>query len=237
MIRLALVEDDDKAISILEGYLKQIIENRVHDIEWDVYSGGEAFLWSFKPGKYDILLLDIQLPGIDGIELARQIRAQDNSVLIMFITNLAQYAVQGYSVRAFDFMVKPIECALFTQKLRAAIEHLHRTGQDTISFKVAEGIVNLEPAQILFFGIESRRLLIHTKERVYRCNDSLQNIERRLDDKRFFRCHSGYLVNMAYVRSIYKSHAMVREARVPISRNRRKDFLYAMGNYLGREVQ
>lgn len=236
MVQIAIVEDEKKQIDLLESYLKKYKEEQLQNIVWHAFLDGDEFLISFTEGKYDIVLLDIQMGHVNGMQVASEIRKLDDTVLIIFITNLVQYAIQGYSVRALDFIVKPVEYELFSQRMQGAINRLQRTMQGTLSFKIVDGIVNLHPSRILYFGIEAKKLYIYTDTQVYRCNDTLQNIENRLSGNRFFRCHAGYLVNMAHVHAIKRDCALVGDTYIPISKYRRKEFLYAVGNFLGSEM-
>ena len=236
MVHIAIVEDEISQVALFVTYLERYRKERSLDMAWHTYPDGDLFIEAFSPGKYDIVLLDIQMKRMDGLKTAREIRARDDAVAIIFITNLVQCAIQGYAVRALDFIVKPVEYGLFAQKLQNAIGRLQRIMQGTVSFRVADGIANLNPASILYFEIVSRKVYIHTETQTYRCNDTLQNIEQRLGDRRFFRCHAGYLVNVARVSSIKKDHALIGDVKVPISRHRRKDFLDAVGNYFGSEI-
>jgi DNA-binding LytR/AlgR family response regulator len=232
---LAIVEDDCKQVALLEGYLERLSSECSHFLTWHAFESGEAFLKSFNAGMYDIMLLDIQLTGIDGMELAQRVRAANDQALYIFITNLVQCAIQGYSVQALDFLIKPIEYALFAQKLSTALECLKRVLQrkEVLSFKVIGGIVNLRPIHILYFEIVSRKTLFYTNSETYHTNEALGSIEQRLTSKGFYRCHTGYLVNIVHVRSIHKDYAVVGRAKVPVSKHRRKGFLDAVGNFLG----
>lgn len=236
MIHIAIVEDENKDRELLKEYLDRFQAEKGEPLFVHVYPDGEEFLESFSSGKFDILLLDIHMQYMNGMATAQEIRKSDDNVLIIFITNLVQYAVQGYSVRAFDFIVKPVEYSVFAQKLYRATQRLNRTIHSCVRFKVLDQIVNLQLSGILYFEIVARKLFIHTDTEIYRCNDTLHSIEEKLNDGRFFRCHAGYLVNVAYVRSVGKDYAMVGSARIPVSKHRRKAFLDAIGNYLGSKI-
>ena len=125
-MRIAVVEDEQEQRDLLSGYIQKFAQetNTQHTV--DLFENGLKLLEDFKP-EYDIILLDIEMPGINGMETAEQIRALDENVVLMFITNMAQYAVGGYSVGALDFVLKPINYTTFSIRFSRAVK---RAGLD-----------------------------------------------------------------------------------------------------------
>ena len=217
MIRVALVEDYLPQIQRMEEILNQIQQEEQLNLQIAVFTDGESFS-ALPAHSFDLALLDIQMDKMDGMEAAAKIREQDEDLIIIFITNLAQYAIQGYAVQAMDFILKPVNPILFKEKLMKAVRRIEKKQKEKrIPMKTDRGQVWLEMNEILYVEIVARHLQIHTETQVLRCNEPLQNIQAILDE-RFFRCHVAYLVNMDYVRQIRKSTVFVGEDQLLISK-------------------
>ena len=233
MIRVALVEDYLPQIQRMEEILNQIQQEEQLNLQIAVFTDGESFS-ALPAHSFDLALLDIQMDKMDGMEAAAKIREQDEDLIIIFITNLAQYAIQGYAVQAMDFILKPVNPILFKEKLMKAVRRIEKKQKEKrIPMKTDRGQVWLEMNEILYVEIVARHLQIHTEPQVLRCNEPLQNIQAILDE-RFFRCHVAYLVNMDYVRQIRKSTVFVGEDQLLISKYRRKEFMEALTKHVGR---
>lgn len=236
MIKIAVVEDESEQAELICSLLYQYKKNTGIDLVVSSYSDGDEFLDSFSPGAYDILLLDIQMKRIDGLTAAKKSRTLDNRVVIIFITNIVQYAVQGYSVQALDFLVKPIDYKTLSSKMDLAIEQVNRIDAKTVCIKTITGMKVLDLNEIVCVELLARRLMIHTLTESYVCNETLQGIEEKIGDMRFFRCHAAFLVNLDHIKQIDKSMAIVGDRQVPISRHRYRGLLDSLTKYLGKST-
>lgn len=236
MIRVALVEDFQPQIERMTQILKQIQDEEKLSLEISVFHDGEAFARE-APHAFDLALLDIQMEKLDGMEAARQVRMQDEEMIIIFITNLAQYAIQGYAVQALDFILKPVNSGQFRDKFMKAVQRIEKKqNEKRLCIKSGAGSAWLTLSEITYAEIVSRRLEIHTPAQVLCCSDSLQNFEKQLDE-RFYRCHVAYLVNMDYVRQVGRSTARIGDdGEVLVSKYRRREFMEALTRHLGRSL-
>lgn len=234
MITVAIVEDERQQMEQLCSFARKYQAVSGNALSLHTYTDGDELLDDFRPGKFDILLLDIQMKRIDGMTAAKKIRAQDENVIIMFITNIVQYAVKGYSVQALDFIVKPIDYDAFAQKLEMAIAQVHKRDTATVVIKLLSGVTIFKLDEIACVEIVSRKLFIHTLDNTFQCNETLQGIEEKLNDERFYRCHAAYLVNLQHVRQIDSSDLLVGRSQVPVSRHRHKGLMDALTKYLGK---
>lgn len=125
MIRIAIVEDEESYVKELTGYLKEYQNTYKEELEITVYRDGDGITSNYR-AQFDIILMDIQMKFMDGMSAAEEIRKQDSEVVIMFITNMTQYAIRGYEVDALDYILKPVSYFAFCQKLSRAIARIKK---------------------------------------------------------------------------------------------------------------
>lgn len=231
-MRIAIVEDDAAYTQELKGYLARLEKELDRDMEVFSYPSGLAFLKNFK-GQFDILLLDISMPYLDGMETARRVRETDREVLILFITNLAQYAIKGYEVDALDYIVKPVNYFAFSQRMMRAISRISDREAAYLAINQKTGIRKLDIRGIYYVESLNHNLTFHTRDGDYTVFGSLKDMEERLAEHHFIRCNKGYLVSLRHVDRIEDGCAVVQGTPLLISRNRRNSFLEALANYFG----
>jgi DNA-binding LytR/AlgR family response regulator len=132
-----------------------------------------------------------------------------------------------------NFLVKPISYSFFADKLRSAVERVEKQWPRFIQVKTDHGLVRLQDTEILYAEMNNRKLLIVTRDMEYKCRASVQDIERALNSKSFFRCHIAFLINLRYVKQIEHNFVTVENHRLPVSRHKKKELLDAFSNYLG----
>ena len=179
----------------------------------------------------------LRVPDLPGMEVAKRIRQADQNVMIIFVTNLTQYAIEGYSVEAFDYILKPIQYASFSAKLGRALRMLsYREPEISLTFREKEGGKRVPAGTITYVEVCVHDLLFHTGDGAIKQWGTLSKYEALLKSAHFARCHTSYLVNLKFVRSIKKDAVDVAGVLLPISRPRRKEFLAAFAQYKGGAV-
>ena len=233
-MKIALVEDNELHREQIRQEIKAYFEELNEVCELRVFDNGSDMLdHYYAVGGYDLLLLDIQLPGMDGISVARQVRQNDEKVLIVFITSMTSYAVQGYSVHALDYILKPINRISFRNTLDHARELFRQRAEHYISVTTSEGLLKLDISQIYYIETEKHAVRLYYTKGSFHINDTLKSIEEKLKNAPFCRCNNCYLVNLAHVERVKKNDVVVAGHELAFSRLRYKPFMEALINYMG----
>lgn len=232
MIRVAVVEDEAVYAEQLQGFLRRYQEESGHVMEVNAFTDGDEIAEQY-PAGFDIIFMDIQMRFMDGMTAAKRIRQLDREVVIIFITNMAQYAIQGYSVDAFDYILKPVSYYTFSHKLDRALELLKRRENKYLVLRTDKGIARLSLNRIYYIEIIKRCIIVHAEAMDYSLTGTMKEMEERLLKDNFFRCNNCYLVNLSQVESVYGDEVTVGQRKLQISRPRRKAFLAALTDYMG----
>lgn len=159
----------------------------------------------------DLVFLDIQMPGLDGLELARTLRRMDPAPAIVFVTAHAEYAVEAFDVAALDYLVKPVRA----QRLRAALGRLQASepGEATLAARVGDRRLRIPLDDVRVLSSEDKCTVVHSIDGQALCDASLKELEARHDD-RFLRVHRATLVSRRHVRALYRDHEGVERVSV-----------------------
>ena len=232
MLNIAIVEDDPQAAGLLvslSGPLRPGAGDRLQQRHLQ-QRGGVSH--GYK-ASFDLVFMDIELPGLDGMEAARRLREVDRSVVLIFVTNMANFAVKGYEVDALDFIVKPVAYFPFSIKLDRAVKRLESRQERELLVPAEDGVVCLKCSEVTYIEVMQHRITYHTRDKSYAGYGSLKKIEPLLPEKAFVRCNSCYVVNLRYVRQVKDFSVLVGEDWLTISHARRKPFLSALNEYIG----
>ncbi len=231
-MKIAIIDDSRADADVLKGYLQQYSEEEGNQFNIDYYEASIEFLENFQ-NQYDVLFLDVEMPGSDGLTVAREIREKDSSVAIVFVTNMAQFAVEGYKVNAVDFMVKPVGYYVFTDTLKKAINSVAIRPDTSILINDSEGLYKISSNEIVYVEKSQDKVIFHTISRNYIERNTIKSIKEKLDNNLFGECSYGILVNYEKVRCITKEDVDVGIAKLPISRRQKKQFTEDYIKYVG----
>ena len=188
--------DDEKAI---REQIRELIEKEKPGVCPDLYETGDSLLAAGK--QFDIVFLDIQMDGTDGIETAKLLRQRDEDAILIFITGIREYVFKAFDVAAFHYLLKPIEEDKFHevfQRAKRELEKRKKQRRETIFIKTRNRSFTLEKDSILYIESRAKKVEIHTVGENIEVYASMNEMQAQLGDG-FYRCHRGYLVNMAFV--------------------------------------
>ena len=232
MYRIAIVEDEKEFREQLQEYLKRYgVENNIV-FQIDVFEDGSDILEHYQK-NYDMVLLDIEMPKVNGMDAAERIREMDEEVVLMFITNMAQYAIRGYSVGALDFVMKPVTYYTFSLKMTRALKRVQKKTLPPVVLHLVDGIKTLEAKQIYYVEVQNRMLHYYTEEGEIIVRGTLQSVEEMLKPYPFAKCNHWYLVNLEHVKEVAKNMVLVGPYELEISRRNKTAFLKALTEYMG----
>lgn len=232
MINIAIVEDDSQYIATLKEYIARFMKENGVSIELKIFTDGKQIVFDYEP-VYDIILMDIEMPGLDGMSAAEKIRETDRDVIIIFITNMAQYAIKGYQVRARSYILKPVNYYSFEMELQEAVGTLSRKKNDFLLLPGEDGLIKVAIGDVYYLESQKHQMMIHTKNGVIEIRETMKNMEEKLAEYYFERCNVSYLVNLAHVNGIVGDNVDVEGEQLPISRQKRKGFVSALSTYVG----
>ena len=231
MVRIAIVEDDPSDMAQLTECLRRYEEEQKETFSVKSFFTPADFLNTYGSG-YDLIFMDIELPLTNGMEVARQLREIDSVVTLVFITNMEQYAVNGYEVEAIDFVVKPINYFRFSSMMRKALRQIARRDEKEVLVQSAGSITRLRASQIFYVEIRDHLLIYHTDQGKFDSWGKMADVEADLSPHGFIRCSSSHLINLRHVMSVEGNDVNVAGTKLPISQRKRKSFYASVTNYL-----
>lgn len=217
-LKIAVVDDNEIDREYVSTLVKNWAENRNENVKLVPFPNAEAFLFAYEDDKeWNFLLLDVEMAEMNGVELAKTIRRENESVQMVFITGFPDFIAEGYDVSALHYLMKPVspeklECVL--DKGNAALKRSEK--QLLVTFDRKTELVPLR--NINYVEAQKQYVLIHTQTDVYRMKTSLGDVEGQLDEY-FFKCQRSFVVNLREVLRIDPDHVVLENGeQVPISR-------------------
>jgi len=218
-MNIAVCEDLKHEGDVLCIFIEKYFKERSCPIKITAFKSGDAFLGSFKPFVYEIVFLDIYMPGINGVDTARKIRETDRNVIIIFTTSSKDHALDGYAVDAMQYLLKPIEY----KKLSTVLDKCHDRFADAMRFiEVLSDrvLVKILLRDILYVEVFDKTCIVHTHTGNIKTYSTLGEIEQLLGGLPFLRCHRTHIVNMAYIIEVLDDEFMLQNGeRILIRRS------------------
>lgn len=247
MIHIGIVDDDRDSRESLQKEISDYAKLHRLDCELSEYESALKFLDSGDKG-FDMLILDIDMPGMSGMELAEKIRETDKDVVIVFCTNLQQFAINGYSVGALGFMVKPVQTYALNLTMDRAINAVkinqkHNNTDSDAKFVLKDGTISrlVSVSDIDYIEVRQHYLLYNIKDSasgariVIKNRGTMQEAVERLTQYGFWRCSSSFLVNIRSVTAVSRVNVFIGNELLPIGRTFKESFMDAFSRYLAKK--
>ncbi len=233
MIKIAICDDDvltlNKTKEIIESY-------NTKNFDIYLYKSGEELLESNH--KFDVIFLDIDMDGINGIETAKKIRTYDKEVKIIYVTNYTDYTYSAFSVHAFGYLVKPIKAQLLYQQLDEVLSYIKEDKPILVEFMTDEGLIRIDIKQIYYFEYQSRRIFMKTNDKTYILRDKISNMYAKMQEYCFEMPHKSFVVNLYNVKSIKNYNIyMMDDSIVPLSQKKSTEFRNKLNLYLSEHIE
>ena len=231
MIRIAICDDEKHMSDHIRAFVSDFFRKKNREIQLRTFSSGEELL--NYDGQIDILFLDIQMKGMDGIETARKLRDSKFRGFLIFITVLKEMVFSSFEVQAYDYLLKPVEEKQFEKTMERLYASMRSAGEDSMLIqKGYEGRI-VQKDEIIFCEIMDRKIYLNlTSGEVLDYYEQIENLETKLGSH-FFRCHRSYLINLKHLKGYKNGTAYMDNGReVPVSRLRSKEFSGVILQYM-----
>ena len=223
IINIALIDGDNNFAKEVGSFIDRRNTQAEHTCQVKHFTSGVDFISDYQP-IFDIVILDIALPMMDGLEVARKLRNIDKYIPIIFATSATQYAIKGYEVNALDFWEKPIAYLSFAQKLQKAIDLVTMKKDYTIMVKTKVEYRVISVRDIKYVEVFGHILIYHLVDGEVSVRGTLSSLEKILADLHFIRCNDCYLINLRYVDAANSTSVTVDGHTFSISRRKKKEF-------------
>lgn len=210
--RIAICDDSDKDAQYISSMVSKWAKSSGFMVRIDLFPSAEAFLFQYEQDKcYDILLLDIEMGEKSGVELAKEIRRDNQSIQIVFITGYSDYIAEGYDVSALHYLIKPVDQKKLFSVLRRGVEKL-QYNERTLLLEIPGEIIRIPHHEIRYLEVNQNYVTIHARKD-HTVKKTLSQLEKELDD-RFFRTGRSFIINLAHVRRVTKTDAYLSDGSV-----------------------
>ncbi|BDC03366.1 TPA: LytR/AlgR family response regulator transcription factor [Clostridium perfringens] len=229
-LNIIICDDEFLHRLILKEFLITILNEEFLEYDLIEYSSGKDLINNYN--KADLLFLDIQMNELSGMDVARKIRELDNNVEIIFTTAIEKYVFEAYEVRAYRYLLKPIEYEKLKRQVKLCISD-YLIKNSIISIDTNKVTIKIPIGEILYAEVMKKEVTIHTESKIYTIEISMKRVEKKLLNYGFFRCHHSYLVNLNKISEIRNKTIFINDNEIPISRTRYKSLKIKLVNLLG----
>lgn len=231
-LHIGVCEDDLIHISILTNHIEKVVKSKEMHFEIYEFKSGEDLLKNY-PNHLDILFLDIQMEVLTGMDTARKLREFDKSVEILFTTSVSEYVYEGYEVRAYRYLLKPLKYEVIEKHLNECISNILDKAKNYLIINNKNNLTKIMLEDVLYMETEGREIIIHKENESYRFKMSMRKLEKLLQGKKFFRCHNSFIVNLDKIESIDKNIVYINKVQIPVSKHRIQSLKKELTNLLG----
>lgn len=233
MLKIAICDDEKIMLKSMQELLESYTDQNGIHFYIDSYLNGHTLIKNWN--QYDIVFLDMNMPGLDGMDVAKVLREDNRDCKIVFVTSSQEMVFKAFEVNAFRYVLKPLDQNKLFEVLDAARNECSESDNDTITFEVTQKrVVKLATHKILFIEIKDRKTKIHSLKESFLSNDTLSQLEKRLNPNMFIKPHASFIVNLEHVKTHTNNEiTLVSGETIPISRlnltNFKKAFIKSLG--------
>ena len=223
-MRIAICDDDEWELFQLQKLLKEYQLSREISADCRFFHNSTDFLCEIEGGEYDVILLDVLMPGINGVQAARELREMDKNVKIIFVSSSPEFALESYSVGAYYYLIKPIDANALFPLLDKAVSELMIQQEQGFVLKNRKCVVKVPFQRLAYVEVINKTVSFHLADgTVHEITAALADFEEKLLSRpEFFKTHRSYLVNLGHVEAIRGNCVMTKNGEsIPISRQRR----------------
>ena len=233
MERIAVVEDTPEEKKALTDCLEKYKIQKHENIAWTCFDSAFDFLESRE--RFDMVFLDIMLPGMNGMEAAQKIRKYDSDIIIIFVTNMSSFAVKSYEVNALDYIMKPISYERVEFKLAKALSVIRSRCETSLTINNLDGgLVRISSGQIYYMEVTGHKIRYCTEKGSFYEKGTLSQKAEILENYNFARCNACYLVNLRYIFAVNGYYLEMKNGdKLRISQPKKKEFIGKLANYMG----
>ena len=231
MIRIAICDDEKHMSDHIRAMASDFFRKKNREIQLRTFLSGEELL--NYDGQIDILFLDIQMNGVDGLETARKLRAGKFRGFLIFITVLKEMVFQSFEVQAYDYLVKPVDEKQFGKTMERLYASMQNASEDSLLVQQGyEGRI-VPKDEIVFFEVIDRKIYLNLASgEIIDYYERIENLETKLDGH-FFRCHRSYLINLKHLKGYKNGTAYMDNGKeIPVSRLRSREFSGVVLQYM-----
>lgn len=232
-MRICICDDEKIQRSNLKTIISTTLELKGIDFSiLECENGDELIALCKKDENYlDIIFLDIEMEGKNGIEIAKQIRSFNDKVMIIFVTGFSDYVFDGYEVKALNYILKPYKKEKIISVLSESLKQIENLNEQYFMVETNSSVYKLCLTDIIYFVSDKRKLKVKTKENIYEFYEKLDNVEKDLPSF-FVRIHQRYLVNMNFALAIENNYLELKNEKLPISRRKYQDVMIAFAKIM-----
>lgn len=232
-MNIAVVDDNLNDRKMILDYLSQFFNESGEDYTTSTFEDGVSFLKDYS-FSYDFIIFDIDMPQMSGIDTAKELRKKDSNVTIMFVTNMPQYALEGYSVEAVDYVLKPLSYPDFRLKMKKATRYILRNSVKKVTINTTEeGLITVDSSDIYYVESKLHYIYYHTQKGIYKMRAKLTEVEDILLPYHFARSGGSFLINLAYLEKIDGNEIVIAGETLPLSRRMKASLMSAFTKYIG----
>ncbi len=233
MIKIAVCDDEPVMCECLE----QMIASRLK--QWDeafrITCCTNAVQFFYGPIDYDLIFLDIQMPNLNGVELAKQLREKGFEGVLIFVTVLKECMLDAFEVEAMDYLCKPVDGQRLERALKRSLKRLRRKDERYLTIHTMNWCRNVKLKDIYYCEVVNRKIYVHLKDGVLEYYGRIREVEQQTAPE-FIRCHRSFLVNPDHLSEYRDGQAVLENGeRVPVSKNCHALFMKKVMEYMGKE--